>query len=278
MEDFNLTSAEVSILNALIKAEKPLSVKDIIETDVKITRYYIYEVLTRLSTYNLVITHGNKPKKYSSSKDLVEQYIQNLEKERSDHISNIKSEDIDRNLQAFHFNELQQQIFKVIMKNDLTIQQIVLKLNSYLKDEATNPNSLVERYLKIMYNNHLIKRLRKGKSLKYSYYALPISDIKKNVLNIYLINVEKQIQRINEFLSQIESNPASNNILNTTIGSILSKFSIETILKILDRLPQEVVAKYREGINQLKDQYINAKKIVENPAKIETDLVRDVKL
>ena len=285
MEDFNLTSAEVSILNALIKAERPLSVKEIIDSDVKITRYYIYEVLTRLCTYNLAISHGNKPKKYSSSKEMVEQYVKNLEKERSEHISNIKSEDINRNLQAFHFNEIQAQIFRTIMKNDLTIQQIVTKLGGNLKEDTSNPISLVERYLKIMLNNHLIKRLRRGKSLKYSYYARPMNEIKQELLTSYLKNLDKQIQRINYFISEMESDATIPSILNQTLGGILSKISLESVLKILEGLPEEVVSKYREGIaqmqehygNQLKLQMMNAKKISEHQAKMEINLVRNMK-
>lgn len=260
MEDFNLTNAEAEILEILLKSKKSMSVKNIIDTGTTITRYYIYEVLSKLQVNNLVTIFGNKPKKYSSTLLMVEKYIKKITYDKKKIIENLRSNNLEKNLQAYNFNDVQRKIFTLLMKKELNINQIATALNKFFKDNTKNPTSLIERYLKIMLNSKFIKRFRKRKTYKYSYYARPIQEINRELINKYEQQIENFEKRINEFMNELKNNHKNGNFLRMSIEEFLSQLDPSEAENFLSHLPIHFIREHERGIEQAKNIFIKSKK------------------
>ncbi|MHA1819403.1 MAG: helix-turn-helix domain-containing protein [Promethearchaeota archaeon] len=136
MEGFDLTDIEEKILRILIIKNKPLSVNDILQSDmVKITRYYVYDILKKLVSKGLTIEFQKRPKKFLTNMEILKKYQEKIELERRQTLEKLKSDNINDVFDALELNDLQIEIYTLLMRRPMTLPELCNALTLKFKNK-----------------------------------------------------------------------------------------------------------------------------------------------
>ena len=165
-----ITEKEDKVLNILLKAGKPVSVRKIYGK-LQVTRYYVYEILKRLKDLELIEEIDEKPKKFLTSVQILRRKIQGMDATLSNHwvaFQNAPREDV---FAEIGFNDIEREIL-VALADAVPTQLTILEI----RDRIGQSKSLVERYLKTLRSRKFVKRTR-GPAQSYQYTIVSTTKI-----------------------------------------------------------------------------------------------------
>ena len=230
---WDLTDKEEKVLSILLKAQKPVSVRDIYGK-LQITRYYVYEILNRLKDLELIEEINSKPRKFTSNVQMLRKKLQKMDTEYANYWRSLQSATREEIFSQLGLNETEQSILGALASTgnqQLTILEI--------KDRIKQSKSLVERYLKNLRNRRFVKRIR-GNSQSYLYSCIPLNKIVENYIRQEQAEWEQKRARLEVQLEQLSGTEKPRDFMDMTLRDLQSRVSRQAWINILKEIPPNI--------------------------------------
>ncbi|OLS13912.1 MAG: hypothetical protein RBG13Loki_2461 [Promethearchaeota archaeon CR_4] len=230
---WDLTDKEDKVLSILLKAQKPVSVRDIYGK-LQVTRYYVYEILKRLKDLELVEELNSKPMKFASNVQMLRKKLQKMDADLNTYWHSLQNAPREEIFSHLGLNETEQAILNTLAdakEQPLTIIEI--------KDHINQSKSLVERYLKTLRSRKFVKRTR-GNSQSYLYTNLPFNKI----MEIYVKQEQgewaQKRMRLEAQVEQFGGTEKPRDFLDLTLRELQNRLNRQSWMNILREIPTSI--------------------------------------
>ncbi len=232
---WDLTDKEDKVLSILLKALKPVSVRDIYGK-LQVTRYYVYEILKRLKDLELVEELNSKPKKFAANVQMLRKKLQKMDNELGNYWRSLEKAPREEIFTHLGLNETEQAILGALAdagNTQLTILDI--------KDRINQSKSLVERYLKTLRSRKFVKRIR-GNSQSYLYTNLPFNKIVEVYIRQEQAEWGQKRARLEAQVEQFSGTERPRDFLDLTLRELQARLDRQLWIKILHEIPPSIKA------------------------------------
>jgi len=230
---WDLTDKEDKVLSILLKAQKPVSVRDIYGK-LQVTRYYVYEILKRLKDLELVEELNSKPMKFASNVQMLRKKLQKMDSELSNYWHSLQNAPREEIFTHLGLNETEQAILNALAdagEQPLTIIEI--------KDHINQSKSLVERYLKTLRSRKFVKRTR-GNSQSYLYTNLPFNKIVEIYVRQEQAEWAQKRARLETQVEQFGGTEKPREFLDMTLRELQARVNRQSWMNILREIPPNI--------------------------------------
>jgi predicted transcriptional regulator len=256
---WDLTDKEDKVLSILLKAQRPVSVRDIYGK-LQVTRYYVYEILKRLKDLELAEELNSKPKKFAASVQMLRKKLTKMDTELDKYWHSLQTAPREEIFTHLGLNETEQAILVALADagdKQLTILEI--------KDQVKQSKSLVERYLKTLRSRKFVKRTR-GNSQSYIYTNLAFNKIVEVYIHQEQAEWAQKRARLETQVEQFSGTEKPRDFLDLTLRELQSRLNRQTWLNILKEIPTSiktpreapipVMAKREKAFSSIDDGHI----------------------
>ncbi len=230
---WDLTDKEDKVLSILLKAQKPVSVRDIYGK-LQVTRYYVYEILKRLKDLELVEELNSKPKKFAANVQMLRKKLQKMDSELTNYWKSLQVAPREEIFAHLGLNETEQAILGALA--DANNQQLTIL---EIKDKINQSKSLVERYLKTLRSRKFVKRTRSN-SQSYLYTNLPFNKIVEVYVRQEQAEWAQKRARLEANVEQFSGTEKPRDFLDLTLRELQSRLNRQSWINILREIPANI--------------------------------------
>jgi len=230
---WDLTEKEGQVLSVLLKAGKPVSVREIYGK-LRVTRYYVYEILKRLKDLELVEELDEKPKKFLTSTTILRRKIQRMDAELNNHWTAFQTAPREEVFAELGLNDTERDILIALADaapNQLTILEI--------RDRIGQSKSLVERYLKTLRSRKFVKRSR-GLAQSYQYTIYPLQKIAETHTKQEQTEWGQKRGRLEEQIEAFSGGDKPQNFMDLSLRDLQGRVPRQNWLNILREIPATI--------------------------------------